>query len=110
MHKFVFFNNFFVQFTPDMLDTLYKYAKLQYECGDYMSSSVRDYCILEENREAIEINEFLGSNKSPLILCFQVLLQYYRQLVPQHDLKNYLNALYGKLASEIMLMVGRRNP
>ncbi|PAV68302.1 hypothetical protein WR25_12952 [Diploscapter pachys] len=59
-------------FTPDMLDTLYKYAKLQYECGDYMSSSV--------------------------------LLQYYRQLVPQHDLKNYLNALYGKLASEIMLM------
>lgn len=29
-------------------------------------------------------------------------LEFYRILIPQHD-PNYLNALYGKLASEILL-------
>lgn len=52
-----------------MLETLYKYAKFQYECGNY----------------------------SPASVC----LYYYRNLVPQHD-QNFLNALYGKLASEIL--------
>lgn len=52
-----------------MLDYLFKYAKWQYECGNYSAASI----------------------------C----LYYYLNLVPQHDPK-YLNALYGKLASEIL--------
>lgn len=52
-----------------MLETLYKYAKFVYECGNYNVASI--------------------------------LLYYYRNLVPQHD-PNYLSALYGKLASEIL--------
>uniref|UniRef100_A0A1I8AHJ7 Eukaryotic translation initiation factor 3 subunit E n=1 Tax=Steinernema glaseri TaxID=37863 RepID=A0A1I8AHJ7_9BILA len=52
------------------LDTLYRYAKFQYDCGNY---SVASIC-----------------------------LYYYRSLVHQSD-GNYLNALYGKLASEILL-------
>lgn len=52
-----------------MLEYLYKYAKLQYECGNYSAASI----------------------------C----LYYYRNVVPQQD-PNYLNALYGKLASEIL--------
>ena len=55
-----------------MVDTLFKYAKFSYECGNYTAASV----------------------------C----LYYYRNLIPQHD-SNYLNALYGKLASEILLQV-----
>lgn len=57
-------------FSVDMLDTLFRYAKFQYECGCYSASS----------------------------LC----LYYFRSLVPVHD-PNYLNALYGKLASEILI-------
>ncbi|KAH7727700.1 Eukaryotic translation initiation factor 3 subunit E [Aphelenchoides avenae] len=53
----------------EMLETLYKYAKFVYECGNYNVASI--------------------------------LLYYYRNLVPQHD-PNYLSALYGKLASEIL--------
>ncbi|KAI6192744.1 hypothetical protein M3Y94_01321300 [Aphelenchoides besseyi] len=56
-------------FKVEMLETLYKYAKFQYECGNYAAASVGLY--------------------------------YYRNLVPQND-PNYLNALYGKLASEIL--------
>ncbi|KAI6232947.1 Eukaryotic translation initiation factor 3 subunit E [Aphelenchoides fujianensis] len=56
-------------FKVEMLETLYRYAKFQYECGNYAAASV----------------------------C----LYYYRNLVPQND-PNYLNALYGKLASEIL--------
>uniref|UniRef100_A0A8R1I2Q2 Eukaryotic translation initiation factor 3 subunit E n=2 Tax=Caenorhabditis japonica TaxID=281687 RepID=A0A8R1I2Q2_CAEJA len=57
-------------FTVDMVDTLFKYSKFMYECGNYTVASV----------------------------C----LYYYRNLVNQAD-PNYLNALYGKLASEILL-------
>jgi translation initiation factor 3 subunit E len=53
-----------------MLDSLYKYAKFLYECGNYLAASTY--------------------------------LEFYRILIPQHD-PNYLNALYGKLASEILL-------
>ncbi|KAE9555322.1 hypothetical protein FO519_001481 [Halicephalobus sp. NKZ332] len=56
-------------FKPEMLDVLYRYAKFQYECGNYSAASV----------------------------C----LYYYRNVVPHGD-ANYLNALYGKLASEIL--------
>ncbi|CAD5206443.1 unnamed protein product [Bursaphelenchus okinawaensis] len=56
-------------FQDEMLGVLYKYAKFQYECGNYAAASI----------------------------C----LYYYRNLVPQND-PNYLNALYGKLASEIL--------
>lgn len=52
-----------------MIDTLFKYAKFNYECGNYTAASI----------------------------C----LYYYRNVVPQTD-PNYLNALYGKLASEIL--------
>jgi translation initiation factor 3 subunit E len=52
-----------------MLEYLFKYAKFQYECGNYAAASI---CLF-----------------------------YYRNVVPQHD-PNYLNALYGKLASEIL--------
>jgi translation initiation factor 3 subunit E len=56
-------------FKPEMLEILYRYAKFQYECGNYAAASI----------------------------C----LYYYRNVVPQGD-PNYLNALYGKLASEIL--------
>ncbi|KAK0425905.1 hypothetical protein QR680_009449 [Steinernema hermaphroditum] len=57
-------------FQQSSLNSLYRYAKFQYECGNY---SVASIC-----------------------------LYYYRSLVHQND-SNYLNALYGKLASEILL-------
>merc|ERR1719391_982815 len=56
-------------FRPDMLDTLYSFAKFQYECGNY--SGAADYLYL------------------------------HRGLVPMTD-KNFLNGLWGKLASEIL--------
>jgi translation initiation factor 3 subunit E len=56
-------------FKPEMLEILYRYAKFQYECGNYSAASI--------------------------------FLYYYRNVVPQGD-PNYLNALYGKLASEIL--------
>ncbi|KAL3124429.1 hypothetical protein niasHT_007712 [Heterodera trifolii] len=57
-------------FTMEMLDSLYKYGKFLYECGNYLAASTY--------------------------------LDFYRNLIPQHD-PNYLNAQYGKLASEILL-------
>ncbi|CAB3408755.1 unnamed protein product [Caenorhabditis bovis] len=57
-------------FTSEMVNTLYKFSKFMYECGNYTVASV----------------------------C----LYYYRNLANQAD-PNYLNALYGKLASEILL-------
>ncbi|XP_071539384.1 eukaryotic translation initiation factor 3 subunit E-A [Panulirus ornatus] len=56
-------------FHPEMLDTLYSYAKFQYECGNYTAAA--DYLYL------------------------------HRGLVPVND-KNFLNGLWGKLASEIL--------
>ncbi|ROT83032.1 hypothetical protein C7M84_023789 [Penaeus vannamei] len=56
-------------FRPEMLDTLYTFAKFQYECGNY--SGAADYLYL------------------------------HRGLVPVSD-KNFLNGLWGKLASEIL--------
>ena len=29
----------FVQFRPEMIDTLYRYAKFQYECGNYSGAA-----------------------------------------------------------------------
>jgi translation initiation factor 3 subunit E len=57
-------------FKLEMLESLFKYSKFMYECGNYEASAI-----------------YLSS---------------YRNIVPQHD-PNYLNALYGKLASEILL-------
>ncbi|KAI1709074.1 PCI domain-containing protein [Ditylenchus destructor] len=57
-------------FTLEMIDVLYKYAKFNYECGNYGAASI----------------------------C----LYYYCKVVPASD-PNYLNALYGKLGSEILL-------
>lgn len=54
-----------------MLDTLYKYAKFQYECGNY--SGAAEY------------------------------LYFYRVLAPSNDDRNTLNALWGKLGSEILM-------
>jgi len=58
------------EFKTEMLDSLFKYAKFLYECGNYEASAI-----------------YLNS---------------YRSVVPSHGPK-YLNALYGKLASEILL-------
>lgn len=65
----IFFSHF-SQFKMEMLESLYKYAKFLYECGNYLAASTY--------------------------------LDFYRILIPQHD-PNYLNALYGKLASEILM-------
>lgn len=53
--------------------------------------------------ETVYMSEFITSS-SVYVLILQVCLYYYRNLVPQAD-PNYLNALYGKLASEILLQV-----
>lgn len=53
-----------------MLDGLYKYAKLQYECGNYQD------CL--------------------------TYLTYYGVLIPNAS-QQYLNALWGKLAAEILI-------
>lgn len=53
-----------------MLDGLYKYAKLQYECGNYQD------CL--------------------------TYLTYYGVLIPNSS-QQYLNALWGKLAAEILI-------
>lgn len=57
-------------FQMEMLDTLYQYAKFQYECGNYTGAS--EY------------------------------LYFVRALLPSTD-RNYMNALWGKLASEILI-------
>jgi translation initiation factor 3 subunit E len=56
--------------TQDMVDGLYKYAKLQYDCGNYSSAA-----------------QYLSSH---------------RILISPSD-KNYLNNMWGKLASEILM-------
>ncbi|TYZ59974.1 hypothetical protein PybrP1_002451 [[Pythium] brassicae (nom. inval.)] len=56
--------------TPAVLDGLYKYAKLQYECGNYQD------CL--------------------------TYLTYYGVLIPNAS-QQYLNALWGKLAAEILI-------
>jgi translation initiation factor 3 subunit E len=58
------------EFQAEMLDTLYDYAKFQYECGNY--SGAAEY------------------------------LYFHRVLTPNDD-KNTVNALWGKLASEILM-------
>ncbi|XP_050401553.1 eukaryotic translation initiation factor 3 subunit E-B [Patella vulgata] len=57
-------------FRPDMVETLYNYAKFQYECGNY--SGAAEY------------------------------LYFVRALLAPND-KNFMNALWGKLASEILM-------
>merc|ERR1712018_1048721 len=57
-------------FQPEMVDTLYKYAKFQYECGNYSGAS-----------------EYL----------------YFHRILVQPTDKNYLNGMWGKLASEILM-------
>ena len=56
--------------TQEMVDGLYKYAKLQYDCGNYSSAA-----------------QYLSSH---------------RLLISPSD-KNYLNNMWGKLASEILM-------
>jgi len=58
--------------TPDMMDTFYKYAKLQFDCGNYLEPYDQ--------------------------------LAFYISLVdPVTHANAYLNAMWGKLASEILL-------
>ncbi|CAD5111900.1 DgyrCDS1163 [Dimorphilus gyrociliatus] len=57
-------------FQQEMIDTLYRFAKFQFECGNYGGAA--DY------------------------------LYFVRALIPSTD-KNYLNSLWGKLASEILM-------
>ncbi|XP_075224581.1 eukaryotic translation initiation factor 3 subunit e [Lycorma delicatula] len=67
------FSNYLIKsfdFKFEMIESMYKFAKFQYECGNYSLSS--NY------------------------------LYFYLVVMPPTD-KNYLNVLWGKLASEILL-------
>ena len=83
-----------------MLDTLYKYAKFQYECGNYSGAA-----------EYLYFYRVLVSSSKVLILTlslqgFGVLSsQWYfvSTQVPGNDDRNTLNALWGKLGSEILM-------
>merc|ERR1719414_2701866 len=57
-------------FKPEMVDTCYKFAKVQYECGNYSGAS-----------------EYL----------------YFHRILVQSTDVNYLNGMWGKLASEILM-------
>merc|ERR1719153_2143743 len=58
------------EFKPEMVDTCYKFAKVQYECGNYSGAS-----------------EYL----------------YFHRILVQSTDVNYLNGMWGKLASEILM-------
>merc|ERR1719391_711726 len=57
-------------FKPEMVDTCYRFAKVQYECGNYTGAS-----------------EYL----------------YFHRILVQSTDVNYLNGMWGKLASEILM-------
>merc|ERR1719507_2585983 len=57
-------------FKPEMIDTCYRFAKVQYECGNYFGAS-----------------EYL----------------YFHRILVQSTDPNYLNGMWGKLASEILM-------
>jgi len=57
-------------FNPELVDTCYKFAKVQYECGNYLGAS-----------------EYL----------------YFHRILVQSTDVNYLNGMWGKLASEILM-------
>merc|ERR1719447_661845 len=57
-------------FKPEMVDTCYKFAKVQYECGNYSGAS-----------------EYL----------------YFHRILVQSTDVNYLNGMWGKLASEMLM-------
>merc|ERR1719186_813505 len=58
------------EFKPELVDTCYKFAKVQYECGNYSGAS-----------------EYL----------------YFHRILVQSTDVNYLNGMWGKLASEILM-------
>merc|ERR1719277_2500353 len=58
------------EFKPELVDTCYKFAKVQYECGNYQGAS-----------------EYL----------------YFHRILVQSTDVNYLNGMWGKLASEILM-------
>ncbi|XDV40629.1 hypothetical protein PO909_009673 [Leuciscus waleckii] len=64
-------------FRQEYLDTLYRYAKFQYECGNY-------------------------SGAAEYLYFFRVLYETLPNPVPATD-RNALNSLWGKLASEILM-------
>merc|ERR1719193_62249 len=57
-------------FKPELVDTCYKFAKVQYECGNYQGAS-----------------EYL----------------YFHRILVQSTDVNYLNGMWGKLASEMLM-------
>merc|ERR1719464_2507701 len=58
------------EFKPELVDTCYKFAKVQYECGNYQGAS-----------------EYL----------------YFHRILVQSTDVNYLNGMWGKLASEMLM-------
>ena len=75
---------------PEMLDKLYLFAKFQYECGNY--SGAAEY--LHFHRFLVTPNDKVSST------IFSVHLKHlHNPLIFQ----NYLNGLWGKLASEILM-------
>ena len=65
--------------TQEQIEALYKYAKLHFECGNY---------------GPVQVGGQMGAAE---------FLPIYRLLVKETSTDNYLSALWGKLAAEILL-------
>lgn len=79
----------------EMIDTCHNFAKFQYECGNY--SGMEDMLVSARF-------ECLKLTPAPLVRLpgAAEYLFFHRVLVQPND-KNYLNGLWGKLASEILM-------
>ena len=75
---------------PEMLDKLYLFAKFQYECGNYSGAA-----------EYLHFHRFLVTPNDKVVFSFLFFFQIFNYLFL--ILKNYLNGLWGKLASEILM-------
>ncbi|KAI5606599.1 eukaryotic translation initiation factor 3 subunit E-A [Silurus asotus] len=82
-------------FRQEYLDTLYRYAKFQYECGNYSGAAEYLYFFrVLMQFSAAAGNEFIKETGK-----FEQILD---ARVPATD-RNALNSLWGKLASEILM-------
>lgn len=75
---------------PEMLDKLYQFAKFQYECGNYSGAA-----------EYLHFHRFLVTPNDKVLL--HTSLIGFLGISHFYVLQNYLNGLWGKLASEILM-------
>ena len=99
------------KFKPEYLDVLYNFAKFQYECGNY--SGAAEYLYFhrwsgnaEDQTQVSTLSWLYFGGKRFFKIAF-VIYDYFshhlsRVLAPPSD-KNFMNALWGKLASEILM-------